>query len=126
MRLLIAGLAMMVSIILLCAANQIYLKSCLEAVINDIGIVAGYVENEEWESASEKLASIMDAWFEKKGYYMSVILHDHIDDAEAAIVELQSHIDSQSLPEAKKAANEVQVRLQQLIFEETLSLANLL
>ena len=57
---------------------------------------------------------------------MSVILHDHIDDAEAAIVELQSHIDSQSLPEAKKAANEVQTRLQQLIFEETLNLANLL
>ena len=58
----------------------------------------------------------------EKGYYMWYFMS--IDDAEAAIVELQSHIDSQSLPE-EKDLKQVQVNAA-AIFEETLSLANLL
>ena len=125
MRLLVAGLAMLIVITLLCVANQMYLKACLEAVISDIDIIVEDVLKEEWESASEKMTSVLNTWFEKKWYYMSVMLHDHIDDAEAAMIELRSHIDLQSLSEAEKAAKQVQVRLQQMIFEETLSLANL-
>ncbi|NLM61934.1 MAG: DUF4363 family protein [Clostridiales bacterium] len=125
MRLLIAGLAILIVVTLLCYANQVYLESCLEAVINDIDAVVSDVQNEDWDSASEKLSAVMDAWFAKKVYYMSVIIHEHIDDAEASMTELKSHIDAQSRSEAEKAARQVQIRLRQMIFEEILNLANL-
>ena len=67
MKLLIIGLAMLLTVTLLCYANQNYLKASLGTVIHDLDTILVDLQNEKWESADEITKSIIDGWFAKKG-----------------------------------------------------------
>lgn len=126
MKLLIIGLAMLLTVTLLCYANQNYLKASLGTVIHDLDTILVDLQNEKWESADEITKSIIDGWFAKKGYYMSVVTHEHIHSVETALIELQCSIENRVQEEAIKSARVVQTQLENLLSEEVLSLASAL